>query len=296
MELGTAVLDEGGVAEPSDEASYLLSEVLEVDRGFLFAYPEKEVSKDKLQRYEEMIAARARREPYQYVVGHSEFYGRDFKVTRDTFIPRPETEFLVEAALDLLSTPTYRVSEPVVADIGTGSGAIAVTLAAEVPYLLILATDSSPEALRVAEKNAAKHGVKDRIVFREGPYFDPLRSGGYLEALRLFVSNPPYVKRRQIDELSPEVRKEPVAALDGGKRGLCAYRRLAEEITRSYPEASDAPRRHLLVEVGRGQAERVRGILENSPLVDEEMTEVFKDLAGIKRVVGVSFTGRCRSA
>jgi release factor glutamine methyltransferase len=219
------------------------------------------------------IARRARHEPVAYITGQREFYGRDFRVTPDVLIPRPETELLVDAALKLFRQPSAVSRQPArIIDIGTGSGCIAVTLAAERPNAIIVATDISAAAIAVARGNAARHQVDGRITFVEGSLFAGL-TGGW----DLVVSNPPYVSENDRETLAPDVREfEPGLALFGGDDGLDVIRELV-------PAAAQAlnPGGSLLMEIGAGQADEVKKIVEQAGLVD---IRFLADLQDIPRV------------
>ena len=204
--------------------------------------------------FEAAIARRARREPVAYITGEREFYGRPFRVTRDVLIPRGETEFLVEAALACVAA--RRGAAPRIIEIGTGSGCIAVTIACEAPGVRLAATDVSSAAIAIARENAIRHAVADRIDFVEGPLFAGLDSepGGW----DLVVSNPPYVARRDRDTLAADVRDfEPDLALFGGTDGLEVIRALAPAASRAL-----APGGSFVMEIGAGQAEAVRGLID----------------------------------
>jgi release factor glutamine methyltransferase len=225
--------------------------------------------------FEALIARRAHREPVAYITGTREFFGRPFLVTADVLIPRPETELLIEEALFLIrrTRSWNRTASPLIADVGTGSGCIAVTLALELPAARLIATDTSTAALDVARDNARRHGVADRIEFRHGPYF-----AGFASPVDLVVSNPPYVPERDRASLAPEVaRFEPAGALFAGADGLDAIRALV-------PAAAAAlqPGGGLIMEVGFGQADAVRLIAEASRF---DGVRFVQDLRDISRIV-----------
>lgn len=209
-------------------------------------------------------------EPIQYVTGEAEFYGLSFKVNREVLIPRPETEHLVEKVIEL----ARGFERPRIADIGTGSGAIAVALASHLPDARIDATDQSAAALNVARANATSNGVAERVCFYEGDLLVPLAG----KLFDLIVSNPPYVAEADRDSLAVEVREyEPAQALFAGVDGLEIYRRL-------IPAAFDAlfHDRYLALEIGFGQEAAVRALLAAAEFTGIEFT---KDLQGIPRVV-----------
>ena len=208
-------------------------------------------------------------EPIQYIVGETEFYGLDFEVNRDVLIPRPETEHLVEKSIALATG----FARPNILDVGTGSGAIAIKLAHELPSAEIVATDIASSALAVARRNAARHGVAERVKFVEGDLLDPVASRQF----DLIVSNPPYVPHTDRDSLTIEVRDfEPALALFAGADGLAIYRRLV-------PDAFGAlvPGGFLLLEIGCGQQAAIEKLLAGAGFKDIEFTA---DLQGIPRV------------
>jgi release factor glutamine methyltransferase len=218
-----------------------------------------------------LVARRAAREPVAYLLGKREFYGRSFIVSPAVLIPRPETEGLVEAALDLLAASDAK--SPHVLDIGTGSGCLAVTIALERPDVAVIATDVSRDALAIARANAARHGVDARVEFRETAF-----AGDLVDAVDLIVTNPPYVAGRDRDALSSDVRGyEPSLALFGGDNGLDVIRALV-------PHAARALRRSgwLVMEIGQGQAAAIEDIVRHAGF-DWHGTR--NDLAGIPRVV-----------
>jgi release factor glutamine methyltransferase len=199
---------------------------------------------------EAWVARRARREPVAYITGRHEFYGRTFLVSPAVLIPRPDTETLVEAALVCLDR---MAAGALVADVGTGSGCLAVTLAAERPAIRVLATDISAPALDVARENARRLGVSDRIQFREGPLL-----AGAAAPVDLIVSNPPYVREVERETLPADVVAfEPHDALFAGADGLDVIRLLADEASRSL-----SPGGRLAIEIGHGQADAVRALID----------------------------------
>lgn len=210
------------VEAPRLDAELLLAHVLECDRLRLYMDWHKPLTELEVSGYRELVRERGqRRVPTARLLGRKEFYGRRFEVTPAVFVPRPETEGLVDRALALLEAePALRVERPVVFDIGTGSGCIAVTLAAERPAAQVLASDVSADALEVARRNALAHQVQGRVEFRQGELF-----AGYAGPIHLIATNPPYVASGQIPDLPPEVgTHDPRAALDGGEDGLDVLR------------------------------------------------------------------------
>lgn len=222
LRLSTEYLSQHGSMTPRLDAELLLAYALGVRRIDLYLMHDRPLSEQHLVAARELVRRRASHEPVAYTTGTREFYTRAFAVTPAVLIPRPETETLVEVAL-----ATMRKSEgTVAADLGTGSGAIAVTLAAEVPDARVIAVDISPDALAVAGRNAVTHGVEDRITFAEGDWAGPLTA-----PVDLVVSNPPYVTTGELAATEPDVRDfEPRLALDGGAGGLDAYAALLSSL------------------------------------------------------------------
>jgi release factor glutamine methyltransferase len=270
-------LREAGVEESRREAASLLAHVIERDRAFLFTHDEDALSPEKLSLFRVLVERRAEGEPLQYIKGRQEFYGLDFEVTPDVLIPRPETELLVEKALELLRV--YQA--PLICDVGTGSGCISVALLHERSDALALALDISPEALRVARRNAERHGVGARLTPLVSDCFDAL-GAGELKGARfpLIVSNPPYIAERDLEALQREVRDhEPRVALTPGGDGLRIIRRLVTEAP-GFLEA----RGHLLFEIGFGQHEAVAALV--NPRV-WTLLDIHRDLQGIPRIVAL---------
>lgn len=261
-------LRERGVEEARLDAQLLLADVLKVDRVGLYLNYDRPLDGAELAPFREMVRRRARREPVQYILGKTEFWSLPIRVTPAVLIPRGDTEVLVEEALK--RAPQAKT----VLDVGTGSGAIAVALAREIPGARCEGIDISSEALAIAAENARENGVADRIVFRRG---DLAALPGM--SWDLIVSNPPYIPHGDLATLMPEVRDfEPRLALDGGPDGLAPYRHLGRQSREKL-----SPGGWLLVEVGIGQAEMVQKLLAENGL-----KEVFAraDYAGIPRVVG----------
>jgi release factor glutamine methyltransferase len=226
--------------------------------------------------YAALVDRRAAREPLAYILGVKEFYSLEFTVTPAVLIPRPETEIVVAAALDVLATrPGARVL-----DLGTGSGAIALALAANAPQAMVLASDISDAALAIARQNAARLGLMKQITFRNADCFDVRDGGPPLGRFDLIVSNPPYIVDQAIDVLQPEiVRWEPRLALAGGPDGLEFYRRIAAGL----PEYLAAEGR-LIVEIGDGQTDAVTRILRDAGF---GLSDCLRDPSGIVRVLTI---------
>jgi release factor glutamine methyltransferase len=260
---------------------------LDCDRAYLYAHPERELTPDEMRRYDEALARRTTGVPAQYITGHQEFWGLDLIVSPAVLIPRPETEHVVEAVLEIVSGPDLGkkqdqdqkqdqrprtgVSAPHIVDVGTGSGAIALALASELPSAEIHATDISAEALDVAHANAARLELNSRIEFHR----TDLLSGLPAASFDFVVSNPPYVGESEEESVQLEVRKyEPRNAVFAGRTGV-------EVIERLIPQALGAlrPGGWLVFEISGTIADRVRGLLSNWDNV-----EIRDDLQGIARV------------
>lgn len=267
---GAATLKIAGVDGSRNTASLLMMHVLDRDRTFLLAHGEENLSPNDFERYQRLVARRAAGHPLQYLTGHQEFFKLDFEVTPDVLIPRPETELIVEVGIEILRDQV----NPSFADLGTGSGAIAISLLQELPRARAIAVDVSPAALEVAKRNAERHRVIDRLRLVKSDLFSAVDSPA---SFPLIVSNPPYVPARDLDHLQREVSYEPRAALDGGPDGLAVIRRLL----RDTPDFL-CPRGHLIFEIGFDQHETVTAAID--PAV-WELLEVRKDLQGIPRTV-----------
>jgi release factor glutamine methyltransferase len=244
--------DEHLRATANRDAELLLLHTLQISRVTLIAHPGDELSASGRTAYEDNVARRLHHEPIQYITGHQEFYGLNFHVTPAVLIPRPETEHLVEATLQRLPA-NYPLK---IADIGTGSGAIAIALAAHLPEAAITALDISPEALAIATTNAREHNLAGRIRFLQSDLLSALDPEP--ETFDAIVSNPPYVAETDRDTLHPQVRKyEPATALFAGETGLDIYRRL-------IPQAYSAlkPNGLLALEIGHDQQAAIAALLQ----------------------------------
>lgn len=259
---------ERGLRTPRLDAEVLLAHLLRRDRVSLYTHFDQPLAKEELGAFRELIKRRLGGEPVAYLVGKQEFWSLSFAVDPRVLIPRPETEGLVEAVLSLLAGR----AAPTVADIGTGSGAIAVAVAHERPDARVLAVDRSAEALAVARENALAHGAA--VEFLEGDLLAPLSGRGPFDVI---ASNPPYIAEGDFPSLPPEVRREPRGALLSGPDGLDAIRRLVADA-----KSLLAPGGALALEVGAGQAQAVASLLTAGGYL---AIEAKKDLAGIERVV-----------
>ena len=295
-----------GIESPRLDAEVLLAHVLEKQRIYLYVHFDEPLQPAELAAYREMIKQRVLRVPVAQILGEKEFMGLTFKVTADTLVPRPDTEILVQAAVERLKAmkgeksatgvladesaaeepaegqpvggadAEQEVAEPLhIADIGTGSGAICLSVLRYLAGTVADTVDISPEARAVAEENAASLGLADRVTFHTGDLLQPLVGMTFAAIL----SNPPYIPEADIATLAPEVRlKEPHTALSGGQDGLDFYRRLAKEAP-----AMLVPGGFMAFEVGIHQAEPVAALAKANPLIAR--TEILPDYAGIDRVV-----------
>ncbi len=268
-----AVLDRSGVREAPLEADLLVGTALGLDRAGLYASLEEPVADSSEQHLERLVLRRARREPLAYILGCREFYGLSFKVGPGVLIPRPETEILVEQAIEAVArrTGNNRVR---IADVGTGCGGIAMALAVNLTRSHIYATDTSPNPLATAKVNAQAHGVLERISFLEGDLLEPLPG-----PVDIIVANLPYIPTERIPLLEPEIREfEPVEALDGGADGLDLVRRLL----RASPDYLNAGGT-VLLEMDPEQMDTATACaLEPFP---QATIHRLTDLAGLERVL-----------
>jgi len=264
------VLQGAGVPEARREAGSLLSFITGKDRTFLISHAEDELHEQSLDQFREAVERRAAGEPLQYITGVQDFFGREFRVTPDVLIPRPETELLVEAALELLD------ATPIICDVGTGSGCIAVTLLCEIGSAHAVALDKSPAALEVAKLNAGNLSVAERAVFLVSDCFESLDSREY--QFDLVASNPPYVPAEVVAGLQREVRDhEPLLALSAGADGLSIIRRLLQDAPPFLKQGG-----HMIMEIGFDQGEKVQSLIDESVW---RLLELRPDLQGIPRIV-----------
>jgi release factor glutamine methyltransferase len=279
-------------------AELLLMHVLDRDRAYLHAHPEEEIPPETAERYFRLIAERATGKPTQYITGHQEFWGLDFEVTPEVLIPRPETEHLVETVVELAARQGGKVAPWRIADVGTGSGCIALALASEFSRALLFATDLSRRALVVASRNAVRLEMAERVKFLETDLLARLLDEDFLGTFDFVVSNPPYVSASEIASVQREVREfEPRLAWGGLERGDEIYRRLFPQALRLLK-----PGGYAVVEIGYNMREAVLRLLQGEPGValssEEEDArlkaaatrgwteiEVRPDYAGIPRVV-----------
>ena len=276
LESGAIVLESAGIETPRLDVELLLAHCLGVERTWLLAHPEHLPEPAQLAQFWALVERRAKREPLAYLTGTRWFYGLEFEVNPSVLIPRPETEMLVEYTISKSETRNPKSS---IIDVGTGSGAIAVSVAVHISAdVRIYASDISAEALKVARRNAERHGVADRIIFLQGDLLAPLP-----EPVDMIVANLPYVAERERPELMPEVRVyEPPSALFAGPRGLDLLERLLAQTP-----AHLRPGGVLSLEIGYQQGEAVQALAERHfPHAD---ITIVPDLAGLDRMVVLSF-------
>jgi len=277
IQVTSEYLDGKGVESAKLNAERLLADVLGLSRIELFYQHDRPVLGAELDNYRDLVRRRAQGEPLQQILGETEFYSRVFKVEPGVFIPRPETERLVEEAVALVAPPDRRLLAPVAVEIGCGTGIIGISLALDVPRLNVYATDVNPAAIQLTKHNAHTLGADPRVHVLQGNRFDPLPD--HLKGqVDLVVSNPPYIRAADIPGLAIEVSgHDPAEALDGGKDGLVFYRALASKLSDWL-----RPGGHVAVEIGDDQGQDVEDIFSASGL---EEIRVIRDYADRDRVV-----------
>ena len=276
--IGTALTDAArtlqanGIDEPRLDAGLLMSHVIGRDRAFIVAHTEAAIAEQQLKQFEEFVARRAEGEPLQYITGHQEFFKLDFEVTPDVLIPRPETELIVEAVLELVHADTRLAF----ADIGTGSGCLAISILNEFQQAHAIAIDTSERALQVTRRNAARHCVADRLRLVQADLFAAISVNDMFD---LIVSNPPYVADDEIDRLPREVRREPRSALVAGPDGLSVIRRLIRDVPGHL-----RPGGHLIFEFGINQDHEIHRLVNSKVWT---LLEIRKDLQAIPRMMAL---------
>lgn len=267
-----------GITNARLDAEVLLSHILERDRAWLITHNNDGLDNERYKLFEDAIDRRSRREPLQYIIGRQEFWGLEFTVTHNVLIPRPETELLIETAINILRDAN---KQAMIVDLCTGSGCVAVSLAKELANARIFAVDKSSQALAVARENAQRHGVSDRIRFLEGDLYAPLEELDIRGLVDVITANPPYIRSGDLPMLQPEVRDyEPELALIAGTEGTEVQQKIIES-------ATDLLEKHgtLIMEMGMGQAEILKRMIDEVGTYDKP--EILKDLAGIDRVLVV---------
>ncbi|OGO21947.1 MAG: protein-(glutamine-N5) methyltransferase, release factor-specific [Chloroflexi bacterium RBG_16_50_9] len=264
---------DNSIEENALESEILMRHALNINRTQLYMDLERELNPVHHELFHQLIERRLKGEPSAYITGHREFYGLDFYVDRRVLIPRPESELLVERAVSLVQDRPIST----IAEVGTGCGAIAISLAKNLPGARVYATDLSSQALEVARCNCRRHGVTDRICLLEGNMLEPLKW-----PVDLVVANLPYVMEDELSN-SGSLSFEPALALNGGPDGLTKIKNLCHQVGRRLH-----PGGCLLMEIGWGQGEAVVTLLRR--LFPGDRIEVYPDISGIERVVGLYLT------
>ena len=259
-----------------NETELLFTSILNCNRLSLYLNKDILLDKAKSSLVSSVLKRRVQGEPLQYILGKTEFMGLEFKVTTDVFIPRPETEILVETVIKQLSAISYKLSAINILDLGTGSGCIAVSLAKLLPDVNVTAIDTSQEALNIAKKNAEINAVADKIKFIQSDLLTAYSL--QLTAYDIIVTNPPYIPTRDIETLQAEIRYEPRIALDGGRDGLDFYRRIIDIAVRYLKKGG-----FVIMEMGFNQKDAIKNIFQNSGYF--EIIEFVKDYNNMDRVV-----------
>jgi len=265
------ILTDHNIEDASLECELLLRHALKIDRVQLYQDLNRELTPQQEASFWQLMERRLKGEPTAYIIGRREFYGLDFYVDPSVLIPRPETELLVEKALELAQN--YPVLS--IAEVGTGCGAVAISLALKLPKVKIYATDISPAALKVASINCHKHRVVNRICLLQGDMLDPLP-----EAVDLIIANLPYVSKKELPQVN-SVDFEPSVALNGGVDGLDKIRQLCNQTSIKL-----LPQGYLLLEIGQGQRKAMVIFLKNLFPLSE--VEVIPDLSGIDRIISLT--------
>jgi len=269
-------LRKAGIADASVEAELLLGHVLGMSKTQLYTEPERGLASAEIKHLWRLVHRRLDHEPTAYILGHCEFYGTDFYVDCHTLIPRPETELLVEKAVELAQRIFHPGKQITIADIGTGCGTIVVSLALALPQAKIYATDISASALRVAEINCQRHAVNSQVELLQGNLLEPLP-----QPVDMVIANLPYIKNYEFRDLSQEIRNfEPTVALAGGKNGLDKIQQMLEQMPKKLNY-----RACFLLEIGQGQGEMVTSLINS--YFPQANIELIPDLGGIERVVNV---------
>lgn len=280
LQEGIEILNEGDFKTPLLDAQLILCYTLNVDKLYIYTHRDDKVSDEAVDKFFEFINRRKEGYPIQYIIGRQEFMGLNFNVAEGVLVPRPDTEILVEKVIEIVNNSFLKDKKRVnIVDIGTGSGAIALSLAYYLKNAFVYSIDISKKALEVAVKNCKKFEVQDRVLFLEGDLFKPLSTLNVENNIDIIVSNPPYIPTDEIEELQIEVSKyEPRIALDGGKDGLDYYREIVKGLSKYLTN-------HGVVafEIGYNQGQDVKKFLEDSGLFKK--IEIIKDLAGHDRVV-----------
>ncbi len=269
-------LSEAGLEDTRIQSEVLVMHLLGIDRAHLYrTWSEETITKQSQQSLQTLLNRKLAREPLAYIIGKWEFFGLEFTVDQRVLIPRPETEILVEHALEITLPMVQKKEICTIADIGTGSGAIAISVGMYVPNSIIYATDISQEALEVAQINCTLHGLTERMQLLRGDLLDPI-----ISPVDLIISNPPYVRDGDLALRAPELEHEPEIAFRGGSQGLdLATKLLTQSTTRLTPGGS------LLMEIGPSQAIMVKE--RATELFPQAQIDLICDLAGWNRVLHI---------
>jgi release factor glutamine methyltransferase len=274
LQSATKTLRKAGISDAFVEAELLLGHVLETSKAQLYTEQERSLTSAETEHLWHLVRRRLDHEPTAYILGHCEFYGIDFYIDCHTFIPRPETELLVEKAIELGRQVCQSGKQIAIADVGTGCGAIAISVALALPQARIYAMDISPSALRVAEMNCRRYGVDSQVELLQGNLLEPLP-----QPVDIIVANLPYIKDCEFKDLSPEiVAFEPTIALAGGDDGLDKIQQMLGQMPAKLNYGGG-----FLLEIGQGQGEMVTSLI--SSYFPPASIELTSDLGGIPRVV-----------
>ncbi len=267
---GAEFLRNNNIPDPFLNAELLIAHTLGIGLSDLYTKMEEEVSPEITELYNLLLKKRINFEPLQYILGYEEFYGREFVVTRHVFIPRPETELIIDIVKrNYDSSENFRLL-----DIGTGSGNIAITIKKEIPPIKVFATDVSPSAIRVAQLNAKRHGVRDGFFLLSSDLFSALKPNGSFD---IIVANPPYIPKGRINSLQPEIKLyEPEEAIDGGIDGLDKIKKIISDAGLFLKKNGK-----LIIEIDCTQGESV--LLLSEKIGVFKNSEIQKDLAGFDR-------------
>ena len=273
------IFKNGEIINSDRETEILLSYFLKMNRSSIYVNSDRELKVAEKLELVDMVKKRLKRIPIQYITSHQEFMGMDFLVEKGVLIPRPETEILVEEVIKRLKN--YKCSNILeVADLGTGTGVIAISIANFINNITVYATDISKKSLQIALKNAQKHDCKDKIIFLQGDLFKPFKNKIEKLSLEAIISNPPYIDSYDFKSLPPEVKNnEPKIALFGGIDGLDYYRKIIRKSPQYLKKKG-----FLALEVGAGQARKVKELILKENNFNQDI-EIIKDYLGIERVV-----------
>jgi release factor glutamine methyltransferase len=276
LQSATQTLLRASIPDAFIEAELLLGHVLRMSKTQLHTEPERGLTLAEAEQLWHLVERRLDREPTAHILGHCEFYGIDFYVDHNTFIPRPETELLVEEAVEFAGHISHRERQITIADIGTGCGAIAISLALALPRAKIYATDISAAALLVAERNCQRHAVFGQVELLPGNLLEPLP-----QPLDMIVANLPYIRDCEFKDLSPEItNSEPTIALAGGETGLDKIQRMLGQVPGKLNRGAC-----FLLEIGQGQGDMMTSVIDS--YFPQASIELISDLGGIDRVVKV---------